>query len=110
LTIQFANGAPSQITIDVQSGTSFTMSPSGMQATLRGQHGILITIQGSDLHTSYSGSLDIVTSDPTLVEVRRVQDFEGVVQLGLGVNGTGCYHAYLLTNPDRLVIDVQAAG
>ena len=43
-------------------------------------------------------------------EVKRIEDFEGVVQLGLGVNGPACYRVSFLTNPSRLVIDVQAAG
>jgi len=45
----------------------------------------------------------------TLVEVRSVEDFEGTVQLALGINGSVCYRAFILTNPTRLVIDVQAA-
>jgi hypothetical protein len=111
VTIEFANGIPQDVTVSAPTpGTAFTLSPSGMQATLKGDHGILITIHGSDLHTSYTGSTDIVTGDPTIAEVRRVQDFEGVVQLGLGVNGTGCYNAFWMTGPDRLVIDVQQAA
>ena len=111
ITIEFGNGVPHDVQISAPNGgTTITMSPSGQQATLRGDHGILITIHGSDLHTSYSGSTDIVTGDPTIAEVRRVQDFEGVVQLGLGVNGAGCYRASWMTNPDRLVIDVQQAA
>jgi hypothetical protein len=111
VTIEFANGIPQDVKVSAPApGTAFTLSPSGMQATLKGDHGILITIHGSDLHTSYTGSTDIVTGDPTIAEVRRVQDFEGVVQLGLGVNGTGCYNAFWMTGPDRLVIDVQQAA
>jgi hypothetical protein len=110
LTIDLANGVPASVEITTERGTTFTLSPSGMQATLKGQNGILITIRGADLHTQYTGSIDIVTGYHTLAEVRRVQDFEGVVQLGLGVNGPACYHAYFLTNPNRLVIDVQASS
>jgi hypothetical protein len=110
ITIEFSNGVPNDVKVgSPTSGTNFTLSPSGMQVTLKGDHGILVTIRGSDLHTSYSGPTDIVTGDPTIAEVRRVQDFEGVVQLGLGVNGAGCYRAFWMTNPDRLVIDVQTA-
>lgn len=111
LTVEFANGAPHDVQVGQPfSGTTFIMSPSGVQATLKGDHGILITFHGSDLHTSYSGSTDIVTGDSTIAEVRRVQDFEGVVQLGLGINGAGCYRAFWLTGPDRFVIDVQQSG
>ena len=108
LVIDLGNGVPGNVTVEVRSGTSFTMSPSGMATTVKGKNGILVTIRGADLHTSYSGSTDIVTGYPGLAEVKRIEDFEGVVQLGLGVNGPACYHAYFLTNPNRLVIDVQA--
>jgi hypothetical protein len=111
LTIDLSNGGPGgSVDLKPQSGTTFTSSPSGMSTTLKGTKGILVIIHGADLHSAYSGSLDIVTGYATLVEVKRVEDFEGVVQLGLGINGTGCYRAFWLSNPDRLVIDVQAAS
>ncbi len=111
LTIDFSNGGPSgAVELKPQSGTTFTQSPSGMSVTTKGRSGILVVIHGADLHSAYNGSVDIVTGYATLVEVKRVEDFEGVVQLGLGVNGTGCYRAFWLSNPDRLVIDVEAAN
>jgi hypothetical protein len=81
-----------------------------MQVTLKGRNAVLVTMDGVDLHTSYQGSTDIVTGYGALVELRRVQDFEGTVQLALGVNGTGCYRAFFLANPNRLVIDIQAGS
>jgi len=111
LTIDFSNGGPSgAVELKPQSGTTFTQSPSGMSVTTRGRSGILVMIHGADLHSAYNGSVDIVTGYATLVEVKRVEDFEGVVQLGLGINGTGCYRAFWLSNPDRLVIDVEAGN
>jgi hypothetical protein len=107
LTIEFANGVPSDVKISTGSGTSYTLSPSGMTTTLKGHNSVTVVIHGADLHTSYSGSTDIVTGYTGLAEVKRIEDFEGVVQLGLGVNGSPCYRVRWLTNPDRLVIDVQ---
>jgi hypothetical protein len=108
LTVEFKNGRPSSIELRTQSGTSFTQSPSGQTVTLQGKNGVLLIIRGADLHTSYSGSTDIKTGYATLVEVRQVEDFEGTVQLALGINGPACYRSFWLSNPDRLVIDVQA--
>src|ERR1700687_461753 len=108
LTIEFQNGPAGNVELQIQSGTKFTNSPRGDQVTLAGDNGILVTIRGADLHTSYRGSTDLKTGYATLVEVRQVQDFEGVVQLGLGVSGAACYRAFLLSGPDRLVIDVKA--
>jgi hypothetical protein len=109
LTVEFQNGQPSSIELRPQSGTNFTQGASGQTVTLAGKNGLLVVIHGSDLHTSYSGSTDIKTGYGTLVEVRSVEDFEGTVQLALGINGSVCYRAFILTSPTRLVIDVQAA-
>ena len=110
VTIEFGNTVPGEVAITAPvSGATFTTSPRGESVRLKGTSGILVTMRGADLHTTYGGSTDLVPGYPTLAEVRRVQDFEGVVQLGLGVNGSGCYRAFWLTGPDRLVIDVQAA-
>jgi hypothetical protein len=104
-----APAGPTSIEVMVQSGTSFTRSPSGQAMTLAGKNGILVIIRNADLHTGYSGPTDIKTGYATLVEVRQVEDFEGVVQLGLGVSGAACYRAFLLATPDRLVIDIKSA-
>ena len=108
LTVQFNNGQPASIDLRPQAGTSFMGSPSGQTITVLGKNGILVVIHGADLHTSYSGSTDLKTGYASLVEVRQVEDFEGVVQLALGVSNATCYRAFILTNPTRLVIDIQA--
>jgi hypothetical protein len=109
LTVEFQSGQPVSVELRPQSGATFTNSPRGDQVTLAGKNGILVVIHGADLHTSYSGPTDIKTGYASLVEVRQVEDFEGTVQLGLGVSGATCYRAFFLTNPARLVIDVQAS-
>jgi hypothetical protein len=108
LTIEFKNGQPGSVELQTQTGTSFTQAPSGKTVTLAGKNGILVMIHGADLHTSYSGSTDIKIGYASLVEVRQVEDFEGIVQLALGVSGATCYRAFTLTSPDRLVIDIKA--
>ncbi len=73
---------------------------------LQGSAGLLITLNGADGHTSYSGPTDIRVGTGIL-EARQVQDFEGVVQWGLGLSQPACYRIFYLTGPDRLVIDIQ---
>jgi hypothetical protein len=107
LTIEFQNGQPGSIALTPLSGTTFLRSPRGDHVTLAGRNGILVTLFSSDGHTAYSGPTDIKTSDSTLVEVREIQDFEGYVQYALGISGSACYHASILSNPTRLVVDVQ---
>jgi len=107
VTIEFNNTDPSQVDVTPQNSPSFTQSPSGQSVTLSGSAGVLITIKGADEHTAYSGSTDIKTGYSVLVEARQVQDFEGTVQWGLGMSKPACYRAFFLTNPTRLVIDIQ---
>lgn len=112
IVIQFANGFPVKYTeLTPRSSTSFSETSSGQTYKLKGQKGILVRIHGADMHTEYKGKSDFVTGFPTIAEIRVLEDFEGVINIGLGINGDGpaCYHAFYLTNPARLVIDVQTA-
>jgi hypothetical protein len=109
ITIEFQNGMPISVEIRPQGNTTFTQGASGQTVVLAGSTGLLIVIHGADEHTSYSGSTDFKTGYKGLVEARQVEDFEGTVQWGLGVGGSGCYRAFFMTGPDRLVIDVQTS-
>jgi hypothetical protein len=80
----------------------------GDTVTLAGRFGLLIKITGADNHTAFSGSTDIKTpSFPEIREARRVGDFEGVVQWGVGLTSAACYQATIINNPTRLVIDIR---
>jgi hypothetical protein len=109
LTIEFKNGQPMTIELKPQSGTTFTRSPRGDTVKLAGKDGLLITIHGADGHTAYSGSTDLKPGYIGIVEVREVQDFEGVVQWAMGLSKPACYTATILTNPTRLVVDIQTS-
>ena len=108
ITIEFKNGVPGEVDVVPQDSTTFTQGASGQPITLAGSSGILITILGADEHTAYSGPVDFKTGYSALIEARQVQDFEGTVQWGLGVSKSACLRAFFLTNPVRLVIDIQA--
>lgn len=107
VTIEFNNGEPGSVDMSQHSGTTFTQGASGQQVTLNGIAGLLVIIHGADEHTAYSGSIDIKTAYSVLLELRQVEDFEGTVQWGLGLSKSACYRAFYLTNPARLVIDIQ---
>lgn len=107
LTIEFQNGAAGTVELKPQTSPNFTNSPSGQPVTLNGTAGLLVTIRGADEHTAYSGPTDLKTGYTALLEARQVQDFEGVVQWGLGLSKSACYRAFYLTSPTRLVVDIQ---
>lgn len=105
--VEFDSGGPAfEIDAVPQNSATFTLGASGQSVRLRGSAGLLVTIRGADGHTKYSGPTDFSVGNGIL-EVREVQDFEGTVQWALGLSAPACYHAFMLTNPDRLVIDVQ---
>jgi hypothetical protein len=104
---------PTSIDVTAQPGTTFTRGPSGQTVKLAGQNGVLVRIANADLHSGYTGSTDLKTGFTTLVEVRQVEDFEGMVQLALGVSGAPCYRAFTLYKTggtSSLVIDVKSSA
>jgi hypothetical protein len=107
LTIEFNNGQPESIEVRPQANTKFMTDPKGDTVTLAGQVGLKITIHSADAHTAYSGTGNVKTGYSGLLEVRELGDFEGYVSFGLGLATPGCYSATILSNPTRLVIDIQ---
>lgn len=107
ITIEFNNIVPSKVDVATQSNAAFTQYASGQPVILEGSAGVLVTMHGADEHTDYSGPIDFKTGYAVLVEARQVQDFEGTVQWGLGLSKSACYRAFFLTNPARLVVDIQ---
>jgi hypothetical protein len=109
ITIEFQNGLPGDIQIATQNNATFTQNASGRQIVLQGSAGLLITMDGADEHTHYSGPVDFKTNYPVLLETQQVQDFEGFVQWGVGLSRGACYRAFLLESPLRLVIDFSTS-
>ncbi len=110
VVVEFVSGEPGSITISPQGRPAFTTSPRGDSVTLAGISGLHVVLHDADAHTSFAGSAALRPNGPALVEVRRLEDFEGYVGLGLGLaSAQPCYRAFMLPSPTRLVIDVQAA-
>jgi hypothetical protein len=113
LVFQFDGPVP-QFTITPQDNSSFVIDASGMVVQLQGSRGLRVVIHSaaggydrSDGIATYSGPNDFTPGYPALKEARNVGDFERVYSWGLGVSGGGCYRAFTLAGPDRLVIDLQ---
>ncbi len=106
ITIEFSNGRPTIVKTEAQGSATFTQGASGQQVQLQGSAGLLISLYMTDGHTQFSGPTDFRVG-AGILEVRRVQDFEGTVQWALGLSKPACYRAFWLTGPDRFVVDVQ---
>jgi hypothetical protein len=88
-----------------KSSSDFTLQPSGLPVHLAGTAGIRLDLKAPV--PGYTGSkADFKTGFPQLAEVRLLQNFEGVVQWGLGLNHQSCKRIFTLSSPTRLVIDV----
>ncbi len=105
--IQFGGPVP-DYKVTRQATSTFTLSPKGEQVTLLGGAGVLAQLQPVPV-PGYSGRTDFQTGLAMIREARLVQDFEGIQQWGLGIQGTPCLRVFTLGSPDRLVIDVSAS-
>lgn len=96
-----------------QASAKFVKDPSGQEMTLRGPAGIRIGFHGAsgvDSYTganTYNGPLDITPGLPVLQELEQIGDFEGSLSWGAGLNRPSCIRTLELSNPTRLVIDIQ---
>lgn len=107
--VEFQGAQPTDIKLFTQTGSSFKLSPKDETVTLAGSYGLKVVVTTTDAHTAFVGKADQKTGFPGLLEVRQLEDFEGHVQYGLGLSQRACYHAYVLPNPTRLVVDIQTA-
>ena len=105
--IQF-DGAVPQFKVVPQDSASFTTDPRGNQVQLAGTAGLRVTVTGVSNWTSLTGPTDLRPSGTSnLQEAQEVGNSEGVVTWALGLKHAACFHAYTLTGPNRLVVDVQ---
>jgi hypothetical protein len=94
-------------TVSRQASAKFVKDPSGMPVTMRGSAGLRIVFHGASGATSYSGSRDFTPNLPVIQEVEQLGDFEAVLSWGAGLSQGSCIRTLELSNPTRLVIDVQ---
>ena len=110
IVFQFRGGIPE---FDIASATPpFTADPSGQPLTVNGSAFLSITLHGGTKQTdsgasSYSGPRNFAVEFPTLVNLVEGGDFEAVSTWYVGLSDMSCLRVSTLTEPDRLVIDLQ---
>ncbi len=102
-------GAPAVPPYEVirQSSTHFVKDPSGQPVTLQGSTGLRVILRNTTAHDTYQGNTDLTPNLPVLIEAAELGDFEGVNSWGLGLSRGACMRVLELSNPTRLVIDIQ---
>ncbi len=92
--------------VSPQPSATFVKDPSGQSVTLHGSAGLRIVFHGASTAASYRVAV-VTPSPPVLQEYQPLGDFEGVLSWGAGLSQPSCIRTIELTNPTRLVIDVQ---
>ena len=86
------------------------VQPSGLPLSLEGTARLRVDVRPARGHSAGGTSLlpAVLTPHcPSLRQVKRAEDFEGVVVLGLGIRGTKPFRAFRLTRPTRIVVDIS---
>ena len=92
-------------TVSSQNSPVFTLDPKGTKVTLDGTAGVLVTVKPENWQ-AYTGPTGMRPALPFLKQARMVQNFEGTMQWGLGIQGSPCLQVTTLSSPPRLVVDV----
>jgi len=101
--IQFEGPVP-QFEVTLQDSASFAQN--GGPVTLQGAAGLQVVLHDATGGGVYSGPSDVKVGFPEIQEARLLSDAQGVVQWGVGIAHTACFHAWILPSPSRLVVDI----
>jgi hypothetical protein len=105
--LEFA-GPVARYDVTPQDSATFVQDASGLPVALAGSAGLRVVVHGASGQGSFTGPTDLRPAGTAVLrEARQVGDFEGVVSWGLGLSRTACFRAFVLTGPNRLVVDVQ---
>ena len=110
--LQFDTKVPTY-TVKRQAKPVFKIGGRGQSQTLSGTSGVLVQVHSATGSSTYNGSTDF--SHPeylVLSEARLIEDFEGYVSWGLGLNRPACMRVFPIPAsdlPPRLVIEFTTA-
>jgi hypothetical protein len=110
VVFEFDSGTP-EFTVD-QAAPPFSEDPSGLPLEVEGEAFLALVMRGGTKQTdtgesSYDGPTDFDPGLPRLVDLIEGGDFEAQSTWYLGLTGDACTRVFTLSDPDRLVIDVQ---
>ena len=105
LVVEFDRAVPAYVLRVNPGGTHFTGSASGAPIVVAGSVGLLLHVENLDLPNRYPHGNDIATGFPAVEEVRVVGDFEGSVDIAIGLTRGVCPTLSTTAGPPRLVVD-----
>jgi hypothetical protein len=111
IVFEYDGGTPS-LELDAAE-PPYVQNPSGLPLTVAGSPVYRITLTGAtkyDMESGeqpYQGPTDFEPGLAQIVQFVEYGDFEATHSWYLGVNGGDCVRVFQLTDPSRIVIDVQ---
>jgi len=102
VVFDFAAGALPQYTIE--QAVSF-IAPSGQTVPVQGKTHISVRFNGAGGMGTYRGPTSFRPASALIREVKLVEDFEGVLVWGVGLERVSCPRILVLSSPTRLVLD-----
>jgi len=102
VVFDFAAGALPQYTIE--QAVSF-IAPSGQTVSVQGNTHISVRFNGAGGMGTYRGPTSFRPASTLIREVKLVEDFEGVLVWGVGLERVSCPRILVLASPTRLVLD-----
>jgi hypothetical protein len=111
VVFEFSGKLPASYTVTPVTG--ITADASGKPVAIAGQSFLRVTFRGATAvcpatgHTTYAGPSSVKPGYTQLLDLEAAGDFEGYLTWGVGLAASGGYHAYTLTGPDRVVIDLS---
>lgn len=111
VVFEFAGKPPSSYSVSVV--PSITADASGKPVAVAGTSFLRVTFRGASAvcpasgHKTYAGPATAAPGYPQLRGLAAAGDFEGYLTWGIGLAAKGGYHAYALTAPYRVVIDLS---
>jgi len=101
-----ANDVP-QFSVQRQGSSAFTRDASGQSIRLQGSAGLRLVFQNTDIADGVAA--DIQPNLPQIREVANTGSFERVVSYGVGLESAACTRSFQLSDPSRLVVDVDTS-
>ena len=110
VVFEFTAGTP-ELVLEIDE-PPYEQPASGFPLEVEGQRVLRLTMQnataaGESEQPTYDGPLDFDPGFPTLVDVVHGSDFEAQLAWFIGLADESCVRVTLLTDPDRIVIDVE---
>jgi hypothetical protein len=111
IVFQFEKGIPA---MDVKVGKPpFSHDPSGLPMLVAGKDFLVFLLRGGtglgpSGRVTYDGPTDFTPGYPILVQFTQAGDFEAQSEWVAGLTGPACIRVFALTDPDRLVVDLEA--